>query len=156
MKDREGLLSQYLFLSAAWHAVFVVFVVALFASPAVAGNLVLNASGGTLTLTSTDWTLAGATVSNPAGTASFDCPITNVQVGTYQTTYSCSGGSYSFQSNDGETTVSASFTTGTIILTASGGGRGGHIKYAYQFVADVSGTETINGVTAAIIGESNL
>jgi len=127
----------------------------LLISPASAGNLVLNANGGTVAL-GADWTLTGAEVTNPVGTASFDCPITNVQVGTYQITYSCSGGSYSFQSNDGTTTVSATFTTGTIIETASGGGRGGHIKYAYQFTGHVAGTETVNGVTAAVIGESAL
>jgi streptogramin lyase len=115
----------------------------------------MNATGGTVSL-GADWTLTGATVANPAGTASFNCPITNVQVGTYQITYTCSGGNYTFQSNDGVTTVSASFTTGTIIETAYGGGRGGHTKYNYQFVGNLSGVETVNGETAAIYGESNL
>jgi sugar lactone lactonase YvrE len=127
----------------------------LFAGPAFAGNLVVNASGGTLTLAS-DFTLTGASVASPAGTASFDCPITGVQQGQYQITYTCSGGSYTFQSNDGTTTVSASFTAGTIIETASGGGRGGQTKYYYQFVGDLSGLETVNGVSAAIIGESSV
>jgi sugar lactone lactonase YvrE len=140
------------------HAVFVVLIAALsvlVATPALAGNLVVNASGGTLTL-GTDFTLTGASVANPAGTASFDCPITDVLVGTYQITYLCSGGSYTFHSNDGAITVAASFTAGKIILTAAGGGRGGHIKYYYQFVGDLSGLETVNGVTAAITGESAL
>jgi hypothetical protein len=38
-------------------------------------------------------------------------------VGTYAIKYYCSGGSYSFQSNDPTTTVSASLTSGTVILT---------------------------------------
>jgi streptogramin lyase len=122
---------------------------------AFAGNLVVNASGGTVSLGAA-WTLTGATVSNPVGTASFNCPITNVQSGTYQITYTCSGGNYTFQSNDGMTSVSATFTTSTVIETAYGGGRGGNTKYNYQFVGNLTGTETLNGVTAAIIGESSL
>ena len=140
------------------HAGFVVLFVALpllFASPAFAGNLVVNASGGTVTLGS-HFTLTGASVANPAGAASFDCPITSIQTGTYQITYNCSGGNYTYQSNDGTTTVAASFTTASVIETASGGGKGGHIHYYYQFVGDLSGIETVNGVTAAIIGESSL
>jgi hypothetical protein len=42
----------------------------LFANPAFAGNLTLNANGGTLAL-GTDFTLTGATLINPARTASF-------------------------------------------------------------------------------------
>jgi sugar lactone lactonase YvrE len=115
----------------------------------------LDANGGTLAL-GTDFTLTGAAVTSPAGTASFDCPITSTAVGTYAIKYYCSGGSYTFQSTDGATTVSASFNSGTVILTAAGGGRGGNIKYYYQFVGNLSGLETVNGVTAAIIGESSL
>jgi len=130
----------------------------LLARPALAGNLVLNATGGTFTVGSvgSNVSLTGATVADPAGTASFDCPITNVQVGTYQVTYICSGGNYTFQSNDGTTTVSATFTTATVAETAYGGGRGGNTKYNYQFIANLSGIETVNGQTAAIIGESSL
>ena len=155
MKIRKGLLSWLLTPFAAIKlATFAVIIMTL-TSPASAGNLVVNASGGTLAL-GTDFTLTGAAVSNPAGTASFDCPITSISYGTYVTTYNCSGGSYTFQSSDGATTVAASFTSGAVYLTASGGGRGGHIKYAYQFVGNLSGTETVNGVSAAIIGESTL
>ncbi len=159
MKDLTRLLSRQLQSISAniQQAAFflVTTLLLLHASTAFAGNLVMNASGGTLTL-GTSFTLSGASVANPAGTASFDCPITNTQVATYQITYTCSGGNYTFQSNDGTTTVSASFTSGTVIETASGGGRGGNIKYYYQFVGDLSGLETVNGVTAAIVGESSV
>lgn len=160
MKDRTGVLSRKhqsptaTVQNAAFFVLVLIFPL-LFASPVFAGNLVVNASGGTVSL-GADWTLTGATVANPTGTASFNCPITNVQVGTYQITYSCSGGSYTFQSNDGTTTVSAAFTTGTVYETAYGGGRGGNTKYNYQFFGNLSGLETVNGTTAAIIGETTL
>jgi streptogramin lyase len=158
-KQPLSLSGQYSYRPTLQNLIYAALMVALplaLCSSAFAGNLVLNASGGTVTLTSSDWTLTGASVASPAGTASFDCPITNVQQGTYQITYTCSGGNYTFQSNDGTTTVAASFTTGTVIETASGGGRGGHIHYFYSFVGDISGTETVNGQTAAIVGESGL
>jgi len=59
----------------------------------------------------TDFVVSGATVANPAGTIAIDCPITTVGNGTYLVTYNCTGGSFTYQSNDGTTTVSASFGT---------------------------------------------
>ena len=102
----------------------------------------------------TDFVLSGATVANPAGTISIDCPITSIGNGTYLVTYNCSGGSFSYQSNDGTTRVSASFGTAAAYLSASGGGRGGNIHYYYTFSGNFSGTQTVNGVTGAIRGET--
>jgi sugar lactone lactonase YvrE len=102
------------------------------------------------------FTLTGAAVASPAGTASFNCPITNTVNGGNTITYSCSGGSYTFQSNDGTTTVSASFTASTLTETINVGGHGHATTYSYQFIGNLSGTETVNAVSAAIVGESTL
>ena len=86
---------------------------------AFASQLVISSTGGTMTI-GTDFVLSGATVANPAGTISIDCPITSIGNGTYLVTYNCSGGSFSYQSNDGTIRVSASFGTAAAYLSASG------------------------------------
>ena len=83
---------------------------ALVANRAFASQMLLNSTGGSMTI-GTDFVVTGATVANPAGTISIDCPITSIGNGTYLVTYNCSGGSFSYNSNDGTTTVSASFGT---------------------------------------------
>ena len=100
-----------------------------------------------------DVVISGATVTSPAGTISIDCPITSINYGTYAYKYNCSGGSFSYQSTDGTTTVSAPFSTAVDVLTASGGGKGGNTHYYYNFSGNFSGTEVINGVSGAIRGE---
>ena len=90
------------------------------ASGAFASQLVLNSTGGAMSI-GTDFVLTGATVANPAGTISIHCPITSVGNGTYLVTYNCSSGQFSYQSIDGMTTVSASFGTAAAYLSASGG-----------------------------------
>ncbi len=135
-------------------AVAIALVVISAASGASASQLVLTSSGGAMTI-GTDFVLTGATVGNPPGTIAIDCPITSVGNGTYVVTYNCSGGSFSYQSTDGTTTVSASFGTAAAYLSASGGGRGGNIHYYYSFSGNFTGTQTVNGVTAAIRGETN-
>ncbi len=141
-----------------WRRIAIALTVALvaicMATGAFASQLVLNSTGGAMMI-GTDFVLSGATVANPAGTLSIDCPITSIGNGTYLVTYNCSGGSFSYQSNDGTTTVSASFGTAAAYLSASGGGRGGNIHYYYTFSGNFSGTQTVNGVTAAIRGETN-
>ncbi len=122
---------------------------------AFAGNLVINATGGTVALGAA-FTLTSAAVTSPAGTASFDCPITGTTYAGNATIYNCSGGSYTFQSNDGTTTVSASFTASTVTETINVGSHGHPTTYSYQFIGNLSGTETANGVSAAIVGESSL
>ncbi len=126
----------------------------LTALPALAGNMILNTSGGTASLGS-DFVVNGSSIATPAGTQSFDCHITS-SGGTGPVTYHCSAGSYSFTSTDGTVTVNGAFTAGTLVETAYGGGRGGQIHYIYQFNGTFSGVQTLNGVTAAIIGETFL
>ena len=126
----------------------------LLTSSSLASQLVLNSSGGSATL-GNDFIVSGAAVTNPAGTMSLDCPITSVGGGT-TVTYACTGGSFSFQSTDGLTTVNGSFTTADLYLSASGGGRGGNIKYYYQFFGNFTGVQSSSGVLAAIYGETTL
>ncbi len=130
------------------------FVVISAAQASYASQLILNSSGGSMTI-GTDFVVTGAIVGNPAGTISIDCPITTIGNGTYLVTYNCTGGSFGYNSNDGTTTVSASFGSAAAYLSASGGGRGGNIHYYYTFSGNFTGTETVNGVTAAIRGETN-
>lgn len=99
--------------------------------------------------------VTSSTVASPAGTISLNCPITSINSGTYSIIYNCSGGSFSFASSDGSTTVSAAFTKGALTLTASGGGRGGNIKYYYQFSGSFTGIIKRSGVSEAINGGTN-
>jgi|GEM_PF-1336133 len=123
-------------------------------SAAFAAQLILNSIGGAMSI-GADFVLTGATVTKPAGTIDIDCPITSVGNGTYLITYNCSGGSFNYQSSDGTITLSASFGAAAVYLSASGGGKGGNIHYYYTFSGNFTGTETINGVTGAIRGETN-
>src|SRR5580704_14123889 len=115
-------------------AVAMMAVLLFLALPAFASQQVFNSSGGTATL-GTDFVLSGATATNPAGTLAINCPITSVG-GSSPLIYSCTGGSFNFQSNDGLTTVAGSFTTAKLYLWAAGGGRGGNVHYTYEFMGD--------------------
>ena len=123
------------------------------ASGAFASQLVLNSTGGTMTL-GTDFVLAGSTVTIPSGTLSIDCPITSVG-GSPVVIYTCTGGSFTFQSTDGTTTAAATFGGAALYLSASGGGKGGNVKYYYNFNGSFRGTQTVNGVSAAITGQTS-
>jgi sugar lactone lactonase YvrE len=85
-----------------------------------------------------------SSVASPAGAFALDCPATG--------TGTCAGGSLTFASNDGVTSIAASFTTGTFAESCSGGGKGGHITCSYTFSGSMSGTLTVNGTTQAIVG----
>jgi sugar lactone lactonase YvrE len=121
------------------------------APDAFASQLVLNSTGGAVTLGS-DFKMTGSAVANPAGTLSLDCPITSVGGGT-ALDYKCTGGSFTFDSTDGSTTVAGTFGVANLYLSASGGGRGGNIHYYYSFYGNFTGTQTVNSVSAAITGE---
>ncbi len=124
------------------------------ATPLFASQMVLSSSGGTAAMGSA-FTVTGAAVASPAGTLSYSCPITS-SGGTGPVTYTCSGGSFSFKSSDGKTSVSGVFATSHLYLTASGGGRGGNIHYYYQFFGNFSGVQHANGLAAAINGETEV
>ena len=124
------------------------------ASLTLASQATYLSSGGVVTL-STDFAVAGSTLSSPAGTVSLSCPVTPHAPGQYAQLWSCIGGSFNLQSNDGTTSINASFTTGTLTLTASGGGRGHPTTYFYSFVANFAGTLTVNGQSQAILGSTS-
>src|ERR1700683_1762880 len=100
-----------------------------FACIAVADQASYVSSGGSVTLTST-FTISGASLASPAGTLSLSCPVIALPPGEYSELWQCTaGGTITIQSNDGSTTVNANITSGTVTLTASGGGRGNPTKY---------------------------
>src|SRR5271165_1140130 len=130
------------------------FIPAAFALSLNADNASYTNTGGTMTLGSS-FEVASSAVASPAGILSINCPITSTGAGTYSIVYNCSGGSLSFASTDGSTTVSAAFTSGALSFSGSGGGRGGNVKYYYQFSGNFSGVITRNGVSEAINGGTN-
>jgi sugar lactone lactonase YvrE len=102
-------------------------------------------AGGTVSQT-TVLTISGATLSNPAGTVNMSCPLTYLQPGQW----TCVGGSVSIQSSDGKTAISGVFTSG--IFTLSTNTYRGGTTYYYAFSGDFSGSQTLNGVSAAVLG----
>jgi streptogramin lyase len=123
----------------------------LLASALSAQQAAFTNSGGTITL-GTDLVMTGSTVASPAGSYSLGCPVTALPPGTYQAEWICTGGTITIQSNDGLTSVSGSLTSGTVIETASGGGRGHPTTYYYSFTGTFTGTMTLNGQAQAISG----
>jgi sugar lactone lactonase YvrE len=99
-------------------------------------------SGGSTAVSS--GVIINSSVATPAGTLSIHCPAT--------TAGQCAGGSFNYVSNDGTTTLSASFTSATFRESCSGGGRGSHYSCAYSFIGYISGTLTANGAAQAITG----
>ncbi|PYU27261.1 MAG: hypothetical protein DMG32_07900 [Acidobacteria bacterium] len=99
-------------------------------------------SGGS-TRVSSD-VMINSNVVTPPGTLTINCPATGPNT--------CAGGSLNYGSNDGITTINASFTSGTFREFCSGGGRGGHVTCSYSFTGYLSGTWTVNGASQAING----
>jgi streptogramin lyase len=99
-------------------------------------------SGGSTAVSS--GVIINSNVATPAGTLSIHCPATTVG--------QCAGGSFNYVSNDGTTTLSASFTSGSFRESCSGGGRGSHYSCAYSFTGHISGTLSANGAAQAING----
>jgi len=64
----------------------------------------------------TDFMLTGSTVSSPPGTLSIDYPITSVG-GDTTLVYTCTGGSFTFQTTDGTTTAGDFAQTTVVSLT---------------------------------------
>ncbi len=102
-------------------------------------------SGGSTAVSSS--VIVNSNVATPAGTLTIHCPTT--------TAGHCAGGSFNYISNDGTTTLSASFTSATYKESCSGGGRGGRVTCGYSFAGYISGTLTVNGAAQAIIGVTN-
>jgi sugar lactone lactonase YvrE len=102
-------------------------------------------SGGSTSVGSN--VIINSSVAAPAGTLAIVCPITSAR--------QCSGGSFSYVSNDGTTRISASFTSATIVESCSGGGRGGHVHCGYNFIGYFNGTWSVNGAPQEINGVTN-
>src|SRR5438309_3340679 len=85
-----------------------------------------------------------STVAAPAGTLTINCPATGPG--------HCAGGSFTFLSNDGTSSLNASFTSATFTESCSGGGRGGRVTCAYSLTGFISGTWSMNGATQATSG----
>src|SRR5712664_572362 len=102
-------------------------------------------SGGSTQISS--GVIINSTVATPPGTLTVNCPTTAPG--------HCAGGSFNYVSNDGTTTLSASFTSATFAESCSGGGRGSRYSCAYSFTGHISGTLTVNGVAQAINGVTN-
>ena len=84
-----------------------------------------------------------STVAIPAGTLTLHCPMV--------TPTTCAGGSFSFSSSDGTTTISATFSSGTFRESCSSG-RFRPTVCTWSFTGQISGTLTVNGAAQAIIG----
>jgi len=111
-------------------------------------------SGGSVNQTATTVTFTGLTMTSPAGTVTISCPVTlNYGSSGYYEQYFCSGGTFTLASSDGTTTINATFTSGTLSFNESG--RPPYLTYYYYFNSQIEGTQTINGVSTAIIGQVN-
>jgi hypothetical protein len=100
-------------------------------------------SGGSTSGSSTGVTITGSPTT-PSGTLSINCPETSAAV--------CAGGSLTYASSDGTSTVTASFTSGSFVESCFGGGKGGHITCYWTLTGYFSGTWTLNGVAQAVNG----
>src|SRR6267143_1249351 len=99
-------------------------------------------SGGSTRVSS--GVMINSNVATPSGTLTINCPSTAPA--------RCAGGSFTYVSNDGTMTLSASFSSATFTESCAGGGRGGHVTCGYSFTGYISGTWTVNGSAQAITG----
>jgi len=108
-------------------------------------------SGGSFTLGSS-LSMTGP-MSSPAGTYTFNCPVTSVPPGTYRAEWVCTGGgTISMQSNDGLTVLTGTVTAGTLVETTFGGAHGVPLTYYHSFSGNFSGALTLNGQAQAALG----
>ncbi len=108
-------------------------------------------SGGTVTQTSTTLTISGTALGSPAGTVSMSCNLAVVSETGDSETWSCTGGTFSAQSNDGTVNISGgTFTYGLFIETMSEVNR--TFYYNYALYANFSASQTVSGKTVAVAG----
>jgi hypothetical protein len=110
-------------------------------------------SGGTLTAArhpGQSITLTGVKLSGTTGSATFACTITFFGAATYQWKWTCSGGSITI--GNSSSLIRGKFTNATMTLTGSGGGRGGHVSYAYRFSGTYTGSLKQGSTTRSISG----
>ena len=120
-----------------------------------ADNGAYSGSGGSFAAATTDGqsiTLNDIPLSGTAASVSSSCTITSFGAGTYEWKWICSGGPVTVTSTDGSLALNGTFVNGTMSLTASGGGRGGHTSYYYVFSGTFSGTVTVGGTSEMTYG----
>lgn len=130
-------------------------VLMMLASVASANQTTFTNTGGTVTLGSS-MVLASSNLGSPAGTVALTCPVASISPTLpYTFEWSCSGGDFALQSSDGSTSISGTFTSGTLGLQIIGGGSHNGSSYLYVFTGNFSGTLTSNGQTQAITGATS-
>jgi len=121
------------------------------ASISFAAEYSYSNSGGTVSQTSTTFSISGSTVSSPAGTLSLTCNLTPITSGFgFTSEWSCTGGSFSLQSADGTTNVTGVFDSGLFTFSESEVNR--VFYYNYALYANISASQKINGKTIAVMG----
>ncbi|HWE83968.1 MAG TPA: choice-of-anchor D domain-containing protein [Terracidiphilus sp.] len=121
----------------------------------LAENGAYSGSGGSFlapTTTGQAITVTGVPLSGTTAALTFSCPITFFGAGTYQWNWQCAGGKISAASTDSSLSLSGNFVSGSMTLSGSGGGRGGIVRYWYEFSGTFIGSIKLNGVSQAILG----
>ena len=126
-----------------------------------ADNGVYSGTGGTFstgTSTGQNISVQGLPLAGTTATLSFTCPITSYSGGTYSLNWTCAGGSVTISSTDNTLVMHGSFYSGSMSFSGSGGGRGGHVSYWYQFNGNVYGkvrtgttTQQVNGSISQLV-----
>ncbi len=116
-----------------------------------ASNRAAAYSGGSFT-TGNTISVTAAPVSGTTSTISFSCPYTGSSGTIYGTDYFCAGGTVTVSGGAGSIGFSGNFVSGTLSVSASGGGRGGHTIYSYAFFGEISGQVTSGGIAQFAYG----
>lgn len=140
--------------STAWVG-FVATLFGLASLPAAADNGSGSYSGGSFSIVSAvgqPLSLAGAPIAGTNATLSYSCPVTSFTPSTYQVNWTCAGGSLAITSSDGSLSFNGTMLSGSMVETASGGGKGGNTKYYYQLYGTYGGTVSVAGVSQYAFG----
>lgn len=108
-------------------------------------------SGGTFT-TGSSINVDAAPVDGTGSTISFACPYTGSSGTLYGTDYYCAGGTVTITGGNPLLAFSGTFVSGTLAVSAAGGGRGGHTTYSYSFFGEISGQVTSGGIAQYAYG----
>jgi hypothetical protein len=123
-----------------------------------ADNHAYTFSGGTFlagTVVGQTIAVKAAPMSSTGAALTFSCPVTAYGAGQYQVNWTCQGGAVSIVTGDKSLSFTGQFVSGSMILTASGGGRGSRFTESYRFAGEFSGVVTANGVTQKAYGSVN-
>jgi NHL repeat len=125
------------------------------ASPLPAESAAYTGSGGSFSASSTlgqPITLSNVPLAGTTSTLSMSCPITLYGAGTYQINWHCAGGTITISSTDGSLSMNGAIAAGSMTFSGSGGGRGGHVTYWYQFSGTFSSRVALSGVSKGALG----